>query len=56
MRRLEGGLATLANASEVCQELSEELAIKNTIIAEKKVVVEAIIADIAGKTEIASKQ
>ena len=56
VRRLEGGLATLKNASEVCQELSEELAIKNAIIADKKVVVEAIIVDIQGKSEIAGKQ
>jgi dynein heavy chain len=56
VRRLEGGLATLENASAVCKDLSEELAIKNAIIADKKVVVEAIIVDIQGKSEIAGKQ
>lgn len=56
MRRLEGGLATLANASEVCKALSEELAIKNAIIADKKVIVEQIIFDIQGKSEIAGKK
>jgi dynein heavy chain, axonemal len=56
VRRLEGGLATLENASEVCKNLSEELAIKNAIIADKKVIVEQIIFDIQGKSEIAGKQ
>jgi dynein heavy chain len=53
VRRLEGGLTTLAKATEDTQILSEELAVKNAIIAEKKVVVEALIANIQGKTEIA---
>jgi len=56
VRRLEGGLTTLAKATEDTQILSEELAVKNAIIAEKKVVVEALIANIQGKTEIATKQ
>ena len=56
VRRLEGGLTTLAKASEDTQILSEELAVKNAVIAEKKVVVEALIANIQGKTEIAQKQ
>jgi len=56
VRLLEGGLATLENASEVCKDLSEELAIKNAIIADKKTVVEAIIVDIQGKSEVAGKQ
>lgn len=54
--RLEGGLATLENASEVCKELQEELALKNVVIADKKVIVEKIIFDIQGKSEIAGKQ
>lgn len=36
--------------------LSEELAVKNAIIAEKKTVVEQLIFNIQGKTEIATKQ
>jgi dynein heavy chain len=56
VRRLEGGLATLAAAAETCKELSEELSIKNAVIAEKKVVVEKIIFDIQGKSEIANKK
>lgn len=36
--------------------LSEELAIKNAEIAEKKVVVQELIADITEKSDIAAKQ
>jgi len=46
VRRLEGGLATLENASEVCKDLQEELTEKNIVIADKKVIVEKIIFDI----------
>lgn len=46
VRRLEGGLTTLAKASEDTQVLSEELAVKNAEIAEKKAIVEELIADI----------
>lgn len=56
VRRLEGGLTTLEKASEDTKILSEELAVKNAVIAEKKVVVEALIFNIQGKTEIAQKQ
>jgi len=54
--RLEGGLTTLAKASEDTKILSDELAIKNADIAEKKVVVEELIADITQKSEVAGKQ
>jgi len=56
VRRLEGGLATLENASEVCKDLQEELSEKNIVIADKKVIVEKIIFDIQGKSEVAGKQ
>ncbi len=56
MRRLEGGLTTLAKAQEDTEILSKELAIKNEEIAEKKKVVEELIADITEKSEIAVKQ
>jgi dynein heavy chain len=56
VRRLEGGLATLATASEAVAELQEVLAAKNAVIAEKKVEVEKIIFDISGKTEIANEK
>jgi hypothetical protein len=46
VRRLEGGLTTLENASAVTKVLSEELAVKNEIIANKKVIVEQIIFEI----------
>jgi hypothetical protein len=36
--------------------LSEELEIKNAVIADKKVIVQQIIVDIQGKSEIAAKQ
>lgn len=56
VRRLEGGLTTLEAASVTCAELSEELTIKNAVIAEKKIIVEKIIFDIQGKSEIAGKK
>jgi dynein heavy chain len=56
VRRLEGGLTTLAKASEDTEVLSKELAIKNEEIKIKKVLVEDLIADITEKSEIAGKQ
>ena len=56
MRRLEVGLATLEAATISVKEMSEVLAEKNAVIAEKTVVVEAIIEDIRGKSGIAGKQ
>jgi len=56
VRRLEGGLTTLAKAQEDTELLSKELAIKNAEIAEKKKVVEELIADITEKSEVAGKQ
>ena len=56
VRRLEGGLTTLEAAAVTCAELSEELTIKNAVIADKKVIVEKIIFDIQGKSEIAGKK
>lgn len=56
VRRLEGGLTTLAKAAEDTKVLSADLAIKNEEIAEKKVIVEALIADITQKSEVAGKK
>jgi len=56
VRRLEGGLSTLAKAEEDTKVLSEELAEKNAFIAEKKAAVEIMIADINSKTEVATKK
>lgn len=56
MTRLEGGLTTLAKAQKDTEELSAELAIKNKDIAEKKIIVTELIADITAKSEIASVQ
>jgi dynein heavy chain, axonemal len=56
IRRLEGGLTTLAKAQEDTEILSQELAIKNAEIAEKKKIVEELIEDIQAKSIIASKQ
>jgi len=56
VRRLEGGLATLAKATADTTELSIVLAEKNKIIGEKTVVVNQIIADITEKSEIAEVQ
>jgi len=53
--RLEGGLTTLEKASEDTKTLSEELAIKNADIAEKKIIVEELIADITTKSEVATQ-
>ena len=55
VRRLEGGLATLAKAAEDTTVLEEKLRIDNTVIAEKKAIVEELIADINEKTETANK-
>ena len=54
--RLEGGLATLAKAADDTAVLQEELAVQDADIAEKKAVVEEMIADITEKTETANKQ
>ena len=54
--RLEGGLATLAKAADDTAVLQEELAIQDADIAEKKAVVEEMIANIMQKSEIANKQ
>ena len=54
--RLEGGLATLAKAADDTAVLQEELAVQDADIAEKKTVVEKMIADITEKSEIAGKQ
>jgi dynein heavy chain len=56
VRRLEGGLTTLAKAAEDTKILSADLAIKNQEIAEKKVVVEELIADITEKSEVAGQK
>ena len=54
--RLEGGLATLAKATEDTKILGDELEIQNAQINERRIVVEAIIADVSAKTENAAKQ
>jgi len=56
VRRLEGGLATLAKAQADTKDLSEVLAEKNKVIGEKTVVVNEIIADITEKSEVAAVQ
>ena len=53
VRRLEGGLATLAKATADTTALSKVLAEKNKVIGEKAVVVNAAIAEIAEKSEVA---
>lgn len=54
--RLTGGLDTLEAAAKDTAKLSEELAVKNEEIKEKKAIVEELIADIMEKSEIAEKQ
>jgi len=54
VRRLEGGLKTLARAQEDTEVLKKELAIQNKVIDEKAVDVTALIKDINEKTEIAT--
>ena len=53
--RLEGGLATLAKATEDTKILGDELEIQNAQINERRAVVETIIADVNAKTENAAK-
>jgi len=54
--RLEGGLTTLAKATEDTKILSQELEVKNKEIAEKTVNVQELIKDITEKTATASVQ
>jgi dynein heavy chain len=54
--RLEGGLATLAKATDDTAVLQEELAVQDADIAEKKAVVEEMIKNIQEKSAIAGKQ
>jgi dynein heavy chain len=56
VHRLEGGLTTLEKASKETEELSLVLKEKNKVIKENAAVVEALIADINEKSEIAGKQ
>ena len=56
VRRLEGGLTTLAKAQQDTEALSKELAVQNQIISEKQIVVSDLIKDITGKSEIAAVQ
>lgn len=49
-------MTTLAKAQEDTEALSQDLAIKNAEITEKKKVVEELIEDILQKSEIAGKQ
>jgi hypothetical protein len=51
VRRLDGGLITLARAQEDTEELSKVLEVKNKDIAEKSVVVAELIKDIGEKSE-----
>jgi dynein heavy chain len=54
--RLEGGLATLAKATDDTAVLQEELAVQDADIADKKAVVEEMIKNIKEKSAIAGKQ
>lgn len=54
VRRLDGGLNTLAKAQEDTEALSKELAIQNAAIAKKTKEVQELIADINQKTEVAA--
>lgn len=56
VRRLEGGLTTLALAQKDTEALSKELEIKNQVIGEKQIVVTELIADITEKSKIAAVQ
>jgi len=51
VRRLEGGLHTLARAQEDTEALSKVLAVQNKEIAEKAVIVEDLIVTISAKSE-----
>jgi dynein heavy chain len=51
VRRLDGGLITLARAQEDTEELSKVLEVKNKDIAEKSIVVAELIKEIGAKSE-----
>ena len=55
VERYDGGLQKLAKASEEVSVMQEELKIKKEEVDGEKLQVEALIYDIKGKTEIASK-
>lgn len=55
VRRYDGGLKQLAAAATATAELSKVLAAQNEVIAEKKTVVEGIIAEVTEKSAIAAK-
>jgi dynein heavy chain len=56
VRRLEGGLTTLAKAQQDTEALKVDLAAQNALIAEKTVLVADLIASITAKSETAGVQ
>lgn len=56
VRRLEGGLTTLAKAQKDTEILSKELEIQNAEIAKMSINVKALIDDISQKSEVAAVQ
>jgi dynein heavy chain len=56
VRRLDGGLITLARAQEDTEELSKVLEVKNKDIAEKSIVVAELIKEIGAKSEQVGKE
>jgi len=56
VRRLEGGLTTLAKAQKDTEILSQQLEVQNAEIAKKQIVVQELIDDITAKSEIAAVQ
>jgi dynein heavy chain, axonemal len=56
VRRLEGGLTTLAKAQKDTEILSKELEVQNAEIAKKQIVVQELIDDITQKSEVAAVQ
>lgn len=56
VRRLEGGLTTLAKAQKDTEILSRELEVQNAEIAKMSVNVKALIDDISQKSEVAAVQ
>jgi hypothetical protein len=55
VRRYDGGLKQLAAAATATADLSKVLAAQNEVIAEKKIIVEGIIAEVAEKSAVAAK-
>ena len=55
-KRLEGGMAKLAEASVQLNELNEKLAVQKVVLAEKNAACETLLAEITARTSQATEK